>query len=127
VSQGNFNISNSLVDIQGTEIRNMGILTLSGPSRKTFRYNSFYNSTNITAAVTGPLNIDYNCFYNCPNFLIGPAGSTTTASTINFNYFILATGAATGTQTNITINPRFTDFIGNVASGLAAPKRDLYW
>jgi hypothetical protein len=119
-SQGTFNLSNSLVDIQGTEIRNMGILTLGGPSRKTFRYNSFYNSTNITAAVTGPLNIDYNCFYNCPNFLIGPAGSTTTASTINFNYFILATSAASGLQTNITINPRFTDFIGNVASGLAA-------
>ena len=119
-SQGVFTPGSSLVDIQGTEIRNMGVLTLSGVSRKTFRYNSFYNSTNISASVTGPLNIEYNCFYNCPNFLVGPAGSTTTASTINFNYFILATGAASVTQTNITINPRFTDFIGNVASGLAA-------
>jgi hypothetical protein len=124
-SQGTMPLTSCLVDIQGCEISNMGVLTLSGPSRKTFRYNSFYNSTSMSASVAGPLNIDYNCFYNCVNFLIGPttaipAGSTTTASTINFNYFILATGAASVTQTNITINPRFTDFIGNVASGLAA-------
>jgi hypothetical protein len=119
-SQGVLNIGSSLVDIQGTEIRNMGVLTLSGPSRKTFKYNSFYNSTQMSVTATGPINIDYNCFYNCVYFLRGPVGSTTTASTVNFNYFILATGASTGFEGNININPRFTDFIGNVASGLAA-------
>ena len=119
-SQGNITFNNVLMDIQGCEIRNMGILTLSGAARKTFRYNSYYNSNQITAAVTGVLNMDYNCFYNCTYFLRGPVGSTTTASTVNFNYFILATGASTGVEGNININPRFTDFIGNVASGLAA-------
>ena len=119
-SQGTFTLNANLVDIQGTEIRNMGILTLSGAARKTFRYNSFYNSTQMSVTATGPINIDYNCFYNCSYFLRGPVGSTTTASTVNFNYFILATGVSTGFEGNININPRFTDFIGNVASGLAA-------
>jgi hypothetical protein len=120
-SQGSLaGFGGNLVDIQGTEIRNMGILTLSGVSRKTFKYNSFYNSTQMSVTATGPINIDYNCFYNCAYFLRGPVGSTTTASTVNFNYFILATGASTGVEGNININPRFTDFIGNVASGLAA-------
>jgi hypothetical protein len=118
-SQGVFNIGVNLVNIQGTEIRNMGILTLSGVSRKTFRYNSFYNSTQMSVTATGPINIDYNCFYNCAYFLRGPVGSTTTACTVNFNYFILATGASSGFEGNININPKFTDFIGNVASGLA--------
>jgi len=125
-SQGVFNIGSSLVDIQGTEIRNMGVLTLSGVSRKTFRYNSFYNSTQMSVTATGPINIDYNCFYNCSYFLVGPVGSTTTASTVNFNYFILATGASSGLAGNININPRFTDFIGNVASGLAATVFQAY-
>jgi hypothetical protein len=119
-SQGTFNIGSNLVDIQGTEIRNMGILTLSGPSRKTFRYNSFYNSTQMSVTATGPINIDYNCFYNCTYFLRGPVGSTTIAGTVNFNYFILATAASSGFEGNININPKFTDFIGNVASGLAS-------
>jgi hypothetical protein len=120
VSQGVFNIGSSLVDIQGVEISRMGILTLSGPSRKTFKYNSFYNSTQMNVTATGPINIDYNCFYNCAYFLIGPVGSTTTACTVNFNYFILATGGSSGLAGNININPKFTDFIGNIASGLAA-------
>jgi hypothetical protein len=119
-SQGTFTLGANLVDIQGTEIRNMGILSLSGVSRKTFKYNSFYNSTQMSVTATGPINIDYNCFYNCLYFLRGPLGSTTTACTVNFNYFILATGASTGFEGNININPKFTDFIGNNASGLAA-------
>jgi len=118
-SQGVITLNNVLMDIQGCEIRNMGILTLSGAARKTFRYNSFYNSTQMSVTATGPINIDYNCFYNCAYFLRGPVGSTTTACTVNFNYFILATGASSGFEGNININPRFTDFIGNVASGLA--------
>jgi hypothetical protein len=104
----------------------MGTLTLSGLSRKTFKYNSFYNSTQMSVTATGPINIDYNCFYNCSYFLVGPVGSTTTASTVNFNYFILATGASSGIAGNININPRFTDFIGNVASGLAATVSQAY-
>jgi hypothetical protein len=118
-SQGTFTLGANLVDIQGTEISRMGILTLSGVSRKTFKYNSFYNSTQMSVTATGPINIDYNCFYNCVYFLRGPVGSTTTACTVNFNYFILATGASTGLEGNININPKFTDFIGNNASGLA--------
>jgi hypothetical protein len=120
VSQGIFNLGASLVDIQGTEISRMGVLTLSGVARKTFRYNSFYNSTQMSVTATGTINVDYNCFYNCSYFLLGPVGSTTTPCTVNFNYFILATGASSGVVGNININPRFTDFIGNIASGLAA-------
>ena len=126
VSQGIFNVGASLVDIQGTEISRMGILTLSGVARKTFRYNSFYNSTQMNVTATGPINIDYNCFYNCSYFLVGPVGSTTTASTVNFNYFSLATGASSGVAGNININPRFTDFIGNRASGLAATVSSVF-
>ena len=115
---GVLNLSNSLMDIEGTEIRNMGIFTVSGAGQKTFKYSSFYNSTYITAAVTGVMNFDYNCFYNCQYFLIGAAGSTASPSTINFNYFILGTQASVSTATSILINPKFTDYIGNRASGL---------
>ena len=116
--QGAFNLGNSLMDIQGTEIRNMGIMTISGAGQKTFKYNSYYNSAYIVCAVTGIMNMDYNCFYNCSYFLLGNAGSTTTSSTINFNYFILGSAGSTSTTTNLLINPKFTDFIGNRMSGL---------
>ena len=125
-SQGTFTLGANLVDIQGTEIRNMGILTLSGIARKTFRYNSFYNSTQMNVTATGPINIDYNCFYNCSYFLVGPVGSSTIAGTVNFNYFILATGGSSGVSGNININPRFTDFIGNRSSGLAATVSSIF-
>jgi len=115
---GVFNLSNSLMDIEGTEIRNMGIFTVSGAGQKTFKYSSFYNSAYMAAAVTGVMNFEYNCFYNCQYFLIGAAGSTTSPSTINFNYFILGTQGSVSTGTSILINPKFTDFIGNRASGL---------
>jgi hypothetical protein len=117
-SQGVMTLNNVLMDIQGCEIRNMGAMTITGAGIKTFKYNSFYNSNSMSSAVTGVINLDYNCFYNCNLFLIGPAGSTASASTINFNYFILATQASTSTATSILINPKFTDFIGNIASGL---------
>jgi len=38
----------------------------------------------------------------------------------------LATGASSGLAGNININPRFTDFIGNVASGLAATVSQIF-
>jgi hypothetical protein len=104
----------------------MGVLTMAGVTRKTFKYNSFYNSTQITLGTTSPINIDYNCFYNCSSFLRGPVGSTTISGTVNFNYFILATGASSGAEGNISINPRFTDFIGNRASGLAATSGTIF-
>jgi hypothetical protein len=126
-SQGNITFNNVLMDIQGCEIRNMGSMTISGAGQKTFRYNSYYNSNQILAAVTGVLNMDYNCFYNCTYFLLGPAaGSTTTASTINFNYFILGSSASVASATSIAINPRFTDFIGNRASGLNGSSSSTY-
>jgi hypothetical protein len=125
-------LNNVLMDIQGCEIRNMGIFTISGAALKTFKYNSFYNSSYISANVSGVMNLDYNCFYNCAFFLLGPlgtsaAGSTASASTINFNYFILSTGTASGVYTTILINPRFTDFIGNVASGLVGLSNSFYF
>ena len=117
-SQGIITLNNVLMDIQGCEISNMGIMTITGVGQKTFKYSSFYNSSYIVCSVTGIMNMDYNCFYNCSYFLIGSAGSTTTSSTINFNYFILAPGTSTSTTTNLLINPKFTDFIGNRMSGL---------
>jgi len=117
-SQGVLTLNNSYMDIQGCEISNMGVFTVTGVGQKTFKYSSFYNSSYIVTAVTGIMNFDYNCFYNCSYFLIGNAGSTTTSSTINFNYFILGAGASTSTTTNLLINPKFTDFIGNRMSGL---------
>ena len=122
-SQGVFNLSNSLMDIQGTEIRNMGTMTLTGAGRKTFSYNSFYNSTQISAIVSGVMNFDYNCFYNCGYFINGnsvtSAGSTALPSTVNFNCFILNTTIQNGYLGGVSINPKFTDFIGNRASGFA--------
>ena len=123
-SQGVFNLTNSLMDIQGTEIRNMGTMTVSGAGQKTFRYSSFYNSTQISAIVSGVMNFDYNCFYNCGYFIVGSsvtsAGSTALPSTVNFNCFILNTTTQNGYLGGVSINPKFTDFIGNRASGFAA-------
>jgi hypothetical protein len=96
-------------------------MTISGLGRKTFRYNSFYNSTQISAIVSGVMNFDYNCFYNCGYFINGNAatgaGSTTSPSTVNFNYFILSTVTQNVYAAAVSINPKFTDFIGNRASG----------
>ena len=121
-SQGIMTMNNVLMDIQGTEIRNMGIMTLTGVGQKTFRYSSFYNSTYISAIVSGVMNFDYNCFYNCGYFLVGnvgtSAGSTALPSTVNFNCFILGLSNQSGYFSSVSINPRFTDFIGNRASGL---------
>jgi hypothetical protein len=130
-SQGVLTLNNSLVDIQGCEIRNMGTMTMIGAGTKTFKYNSFYNSTRISVYVTGVMNFDYNCFYNCSYFITGDnntfgAGSTLSASTVNFNYFILATAASSSWFSSIVINPRFTDFIGNRASGLNGTVSSFY-
>jgi hypothetical protein len=120
-SQGVMTLGNVLMDIQGCEIRNMGSMTISGAGLKTFRYNSFYNSTQISAIVSGVMNFDYNCFYNCSYFINGNtvtgAGSTASPSTVNFNYFILSTLTQSGYAAAVSINPKFTDFIGNIASG----------
>jgi len=131
-SQGIITLNNVLMDIQGCEISNMGIMTISGDAKKTFKYNSFYNSSYISANVSGVMNIEYNCFYNCSFFLLGPggttaAGSTASASTVNFNYFILATAGSSVAYTSIFLNPRYTDFIGNVASGLAGTINSYYF
>ena len=121
-SQGTLSLENTLMNIQGCEIRNMGVFSVTGAASKIFQYSSFYNSTRMQPLVTGPFNFDYNCFYNCPYFFAvdtaTPAGSTGSASTINFNYFILATSSSSGYLTSVSLNPQFTDFIGNRLSGL---------